>query len=81
MRLAVWSALTLALLGLGIADAVAGIAIPTYLWVVVGIVIAGLIVGAAIRRPVWGLLGHPRPGVRADVRAGRDVGQPPRRIR
>ena len=54
MRLAVWSALTLALLGLGIADAIAGIAIPTYLWVVVGIVIAGLIVGAAIRRPVWG---------------------------
>ena len=54
MRLAVWSALTLALLGLGIADAVAGIAIPTYLRVVVGIVIAGLIVGAAIRRPVWG---------------------------
>jgi phage shock protein PspC (stress-responsive transcriptional regulator) len=54
MRLAVWSALTLALLGLGIADAVAGIAIPTYLWVVVGIVIVGLIVGAAIRRPVWG---------------------------
>ena len=54
MRLAVWSALTLALLGLGLADAVAGIAIPTYLWVVVGIVIVGLIVGAAIRRPVWG---------------------------
>jgi phage shock protein PspC (stress-responsive transcriptional regulator) len=54
MRLAVWSALTLALLGLGIADAVAGIAIPTYLWVVVSIVIVGLIVGAAIRRPVWG---------------------------
>lgn len=54
MRLAVWSALTLALLGLGIADAAAGIAIPTYLWVVVGIVIVGLIVGAAIRRPVWG---------------------------
>jgi hypothetical protein len=54
MCLAVWSALTLALLGLGIADAVAGIAIPTYLWVVVGIVIVGLIVGAAIRRPVWG---------------------------
>ena len=54
LRLAVWSALTLALLGLGIADAAAGIAIPTYLWVVVGIVIVGLIVGAAIRRPVWG---------------------------
>jgi hypothetical protein len=54
MRLAVWSALTLALLGLGLADAVAGIAIPTYLWVVAGIVIVGLIVGAAIRRPVWG---------------------------
>ena len=54
VRLAVWSALTLALLGLGIADAVVGIAIPTYLWVVAGIVIVGLIVGAAIRRPVWG---------------------------
>ena len=54
VRLAVWSALTLALLGLGIADAVVGIAIPTYLWVVAGIVIVGVIVGAAIRRPVWG---------------------------
>ena len=54
VRLAVWSALTLALLGLGIADAVGGIAIPTYLRVVAGIVIAGLIVGAVIRRPVWG---------------------------
>jgi phage shock protein PspC (stress-responsive transcriptional regulator) len=54
VRLAVWSALTLALLGLGIADAVGGIAIPTYLRVVAGIVIAGLIIGASIRRPVWG---------------------------
>jgi len=42
------------LLGVGIADAVGGIAIPTYLRVVAGIVIAGLIIGASIRRPVWG---------------------------
>ena len=81
MRLAVWSALTLALLGLGIADAVAGIAIPTYLWVVVGIVIVGLIVGRGNPPPGLGLLGDSGPGVPADLRAGRDVGQPPRRIR
>jgi hypothetical protein len=45
---AVWSALALALLGLGIADAVAGIAISTYLWVIASIVIVGLVVGAPI---------------------------------
>lgn len=54
VRVAVWSALALALLGLGIADAVAGIAISTYLWVIASIVIVGLVVGAATRRPVWG---------------------------
>ena len=31
--------------------------------------------------PGVGLLGHSGPGVPADLRAGRDVGQPPRRIR
>jgi phage shock protein PspC (stress-responsive transcriptional regulator) len=54
IRVATWSALVLALLGLGIADAVTGVWIPVYLWVIAGIVIAALLVGALLRRPVWG---------------------------
>jgi phage shock protein PspC (stress-responsive transcriptional regulator) len=54
IRVATWSVLVLTLIGLGIADAVTGIRIPVYFWTIGGIVIAALIVGAIIRRPVWG---------------------------
>jgi phage shock protein PspC (stress-responsive transcriptional regulator) len=54
LRVAVWSAIVLALLGLGIADGITGIPMPTYLWVIGSIVVVGLVVGAVLRRPVWG---------------------------
>jgi phage shock protein PspC (stress-responsive transcriptional regulator) len=54
VRVAVWATLALSLLGLAIADAVTGIAMPVYLWVIAAIVIVGVAVGAVLRRSVWG---------------------------
>ena len=38
---------------LGIVDANHGVAIPAYFWAVNAVVVAGLIVGAVLRRPIW----------------------------
>jgi phage shock protein PspC (stress-responsive transcriptional regulator) len=46
-------AVTLAILGL--ADWIGGIVIPAYLWTALGIVLAGLVVGALLRRTPWSL--------------------------
>lgn len=53
VRWATLGALALTLLVLGIIDAVHGIVIPAYFWAIHAVVIAGLIVGAAVRRPIW----------------------------
>ncbi|MEP6598795.1 MAG: PspC domain-containing protein [Actinomycetota bacterium] len=55
MRIAAWGVLGAALGTLAIADAVSDIRIPVYFWTTTAIVVGSLIVGAVIRRPVWGL--------------------------
>ncbi len=53
VRIATLAALVVTLAVLGIADAASGIIIPAYLWAAFGIVLAGLLVGAALRRTPW----------------------------
>jgi phage shock protein PspC (stress-responsive transcriptional regulator) len=48
-------AAAVAITGLAIADAVRGIRLPVYFWVGGGIVLAGLLVGVALRRAPWSL--------------------------
>jgi phage shock protein PspC (stress-responsive transcriptional regulator) len=55
MRVIAWSALTITLAALGVADALTGIALPVYFWVIGGLALLAIVVGAAIRRPVWEL--------------------------
>jgi phage shock protein PspC (stress-responsive transcriptional regulator) len=55
VRWATLGAIVVVLTILGIIDATAGIAIPVYLWAVLLVVVAGLLVGALLRRPVWWL--------------------------
>jgi phage shock protein PspC (stress-responsive transcriptional regulator) len=55
VRWATLGAIVIVLTILGIIDATAGIAIPVYLWAVLLVVVAGLLVGALLRRPVWWL--------------------------
>jgi phage shock protein PspC (stress-responsive transcriptional regulator) len=54
MRIATWGIWILAVAVLAIIDAIHRIPMPTYLWLSVGIVVAALAVGAAVRRPVFG---------------------------
>ena len=46
----------LTLASLAMADALHGIVLPAYFWATGGIVLAGLVVGAILRRPVWSLV-------------------------
>lgn len=48
--------LVLALAGIGIADLVAGVVLPAYFWTALAIVLAGLTVGALLRRTPWLLM-------------------------
>ena len=53
MRWAMLGTLVAALTVLGIIDAATGVRIPVYFWAVQLVVAAGLVVGAALRRPIW----------------------------
>lgn len=53
VRWATFAALVAGLAITAIIDATTGIAIPVYIWVFQLILLAGLIVGAALRRPFW----------------------------
>lgn len=53
VRWATLAALAGTLIVMGIIDAAHGIVIPAYFWAVLFIVLAGVIVGAALRRPIW----------------------------
>lgn len=53
VRWATLGLLALTLLILGVVDAAHGIVIPAYFWAIFAVVIAGLIVGAVLRRPIW----------------------------
>jgi phage shock protein PspC (stress-responsive transcriptional regulator) len=55
VRIATVLALVLTLIGLGIADAAAGIALPLYFWCTGAIVTAGLLTGLALRRTPWSM--------------------------
>jgi phage shock protein PspC (stress-responsive transcriptional regulator) len=55
MRVLAWAALAITLTALVIADALTGIPLPVYFWVIGGLVLLAIVVGAAIRRPVWEL--------------------------
>ncbi len=53
VRLATLGALVGTIVVLGLVDAAVGIIIPAYLWAALGIVLVGLLVGAALRRTPW----------------------------
>lgn len=53
VRWATVGAIVVALSVLGIIDATTGIAIPVYFWVLLFVVVAGLVVGALLGRPIW----------------------------
>jgi hypothetical protein len=55
LRIATLLSLVLTLIGLGIADAAAGIALPLYFWCGGAIVAAGLLTGLALRRTPWSM--------------------------
>jgi hypothetical protein len=55
VRISTLITLVLTLVGLGIADAVAGIALPLYFWCTGAIVLAGLLTGLALRRTPWSM--------------------------
>jgi phage shock protein PspC (stress-responsive transcriptional regulator) len=55
VRWATLGVLVAALGGIAIADAVGGIVLPVYFWVTGAIVLAGLLVGLALRRTPWTL--------------------------
>ena len=52
-RWATLGAIVVVLTILGIIDATTGIPIPLYFWAVLLVVVAGLVVGALLRRPIW----------------------------
>ena len=54
VRWATLGALVAALGGIGIADAIGGIVVPVYFWVLGGVVLAGLVAGLILRRTPWG---------------------------
>jgi phage shock protein PspC (stress-responsive transcriptional regulator) len=53
VRWATFAAIVAGLAVTAIVDATTGIAIPVYIWVFQLILLAGLIIGAALRRPFW----------------------------
>jgi phage shock protein PspC (stress-responsive transcriptional regulator) len=53
MRWAMLGTLIATLALLGLVDAATGVRIPVYFWAVQLVVVAGLVVGAALRRPIW----------------------------
>jgi predicted membrane protein len=53
VRWATLGAIVVVLTILGIIDATTGIPIPLYFWAVLLVVVAGLVVGALLRRPIW----------------------------
>jgi predicted membrane protein len=53
VRWATLGAIVIVLTILGIIDATTGIPIPLYFWAVLLVVVAGLVVGALLRRPIW----------------------------
>jgi len=53
MRWAMLGTLIATLAVLGIIDAASGVRIPVYFWAVQLVIVAGLVVGAALRRPIW----------------------------
>jgi phage shock protein PspC (stress-responsive transcriptional regulator) len=55
VRLATIAVLALTLTVLGLIDAARGIVIPAYLWAALGILLGGLVLGAALRRTPWGI--------------------------
>jgi phage shock protein PspC (stress-responsive transcriptional regulator) len=55
VRWATLGAIVVVLTVLGIVDATTGIAIPIYFWAVLLVVVAGLVVGALLGRPIWWL--------------------------
>ena len=55
VRLATLAVLALTLTVLGLIDAARGIVIPAYLWAALGILLGGLVIGAALRRTPWGI--------------------------
>jgi phage shock protein PspC (stress-responsive transcriptional regulator) len=63
VRITMLCSRVLALVALGIADAVSGIAIPTYFWTVFGIALGGLLVGMVLRRTPWSMVAVLLPSV------------------
>lgn len=55
VRISTLITLVLTLVGLGIADAVGGVALPLYFWCTGAIVLAGLLTGLALRRTPWSM--------------------------
>ncbi len=55
VRWATLAVLAVAMAALALADVVAGIVIPAYLWTTAGILLGGLIIGLVLRRTPWSL--------------------------